>query len=82
MIVHILNLVGENIVRNRREKILKEMYKKYSKRKCYICDNIKYGRYHMVVYGKEFICIDCHIDRNKEEEQRLFKCDENANNNI
>jgi len=73
---------GKNIVRNRREKILKGVYKKYSKRKCYLCDKIKYGRYHEVVYGKEFICIDCYINRNKEEEQQLFKYAEKANNNI
>ena len=58
---------GNNIVRNQRKKTLKEIYKKYSKKKCYICDKIKYGRYHAVVYGEEFICIDCHIDRDKQE---------------
>ena len=30
-------------VRQRKQRVT-EIYKKYSKRKCYICDNIKYGK--------------------------------------
>ena len=62
----------KEIERKRRKKTLKEIYKKYSKKKCYICDKIKYGRYRPVVYGEEFICIDCHIDRDKQERQQLY----------
>jgi len=59
-------------IERRRRKKANDIYKKYSKKKCYICDKIKYGRYRAVVYGEEFICIDCHIDRDKQERQQLY----------
>ena len=68
-------------VRQRKQRV-KEIYKKYSKKKCYICDNIKYGKNHKVVYGSEFICIDCDISRRNEEKRPLFKYNENASSNI
>ena len=63
-------------VRQRKQRV-KEIYKKYSKRKCYICDNIKYGKNHkfsqtsvFAIYGRiakshawnMFLCIFQDLD--------------------
>jgi hypothetical protein len=53
----------ESLVHNEERGLLKNIYKKYSKGKCYICDEVKFGRYEKVVYGKEFICVECVLSR-------------------
>ena len=58
---------NNRLVRNKRQrkKNLSDVYNRYAKKKCYICDEVKYGRRVNVVYGEEFMCIDCVIDKNK-----------------
>ena len=62
---------GQTIMRNKRKKALNDIYKKYSKKKCFICDRIKYGKTQKVVYGYEFMCIDCGIESDKKD-RRLY----------
>ena len=67
---------NNSIVRNqkkKRQKSLSDVYKRYTKAKCYICDQIKYGRRVDVVYGQEFICIECVIDKKKIDKHQTYK---------
>ena len=63
---------NNTLVRNKQKhkKNLSDVYKRYAKKKCFICDDVKYGRQVNVVYGEEFICIDCVIDKNKNKKEQ------------
>ena len=66
---------NNRLVRNKRQrkKNLSEVYQRYTKKKCCICDEVKYGRRVNVVYGEEFMCIDCVIDKNKKVQHDTYK---------
>ena len=66
---------NNRLVRNKRQrkKNLSEVYQRYTKKKCYISDEVKYGRRVNVVYGEEFMCIDCVIDKNKKVQHDTYK---------
>jgi len=66
---------NNTLVRNKRQrkKNLSEVYQRYTKKKCYICDEVKYGRRVKVVYGEEFMFIDCVIDKNKKVQHTTYK---------
>ena len=66
---------NNTLVRNKRQrkKNLSEVYQRYTKKKCYICDEVKYGRRVNVVYGEECMCIDCVVDENKKVQHTRYK---------
>lgn len=51
----------------KRNTVPTSLYHQYSKKKCYICNKIKLGRSREVVYGNEFICIECFLNVKPKE---------------